>query len=118
MSENAKLNKPWMVAVWPGMGHVAISAGYYLMAKLTELFTAMQRAIHSDSPTADEPDSPLSAELPEDPIAKENQRRIETLFHQARQDRSKAYELKRELDHLGVFKDYEDRFLDLFKKPE
>lgn len=29
-----RLNKPWLVAVWPGMGQVAISAGYYLMAKL------------------------------------------------------------------------------------
>lgn len=29
-----KLNKPWLVAVWPGMGHVAMSAGYYLMSKL------------------------------------------------------------------------------------
>lgn len=29
-----KENRPWLVAVWPGMGHVAISAGYYLMAKL------------------------------------------------------------------------------------
>jgi len=26
--------KPWLVAVWPGMGQVAVSAGYYLMAKL------------------------------------------------------------------------------------
>src|SRR4029077_13693481 len=34
MPEQLKLNKPWLVAVWPGMGHVAISAGYYLMAKL------------------------------------------------------------------------------------
>lgn len=34
MSEASKLNKPWLVAVWPGMGHVALSAGYYLMAKL------------------------------------------------------------------------------------
>ncbi|MHC4862227.1 MAG: PAC2 family protein [Planctomycetota bacterium] len=34
MAEIPKLNKPWMVAVWPGMGHVAITAGYYLMAKL------------------------------------------------------------------------------------
>ena len=34
MAEEAKLNEPWLVAVWPGMGHVAISAGYYLMAKL------------------------------------------------------------------------------------
>ncbi|MFP4144778.1 MAG: PAC2 family protein [Phycisphaeraceae bacterium] len=42
--------------------------------------------------------------------------RIERLFEKARQDRSKAMELKRELDRLGVFKDYEDRFLDLFRK--
>ncbi len=34
MSDPEKLNKPWMVAVWPGMGNVAVSAGYYLMAKL------------------------------------------------------------------------------------
>jgi len=45
-----------------------------------------------------------------------DQQRIETLFSQAEQDRSKAFELKHELDRLGVFKDYEDRFLDLFKK--
>lgn len=29
-----ELNHPWLVAVWPGMGNVAVSAGYYLMAKL------------------------------------------------------------------------------------
>src|SRR5436309_16143781 len=34
MPEEKKLKKPWLVAVWPGMGHVAISAGYYLIAKL------------------------------------------------------------------------------------
>jgi proteasome assembly chaperone (PAC2) family protein len=34
MAEEIQLNKPWLIAVWPGMGHVAISAGYYLMAKL------------------------------------------------------------------------------------
>ena len=34
MPDEPKLNKPWLVAVWPGMGHVAISARYYLMAKL------------------------------------------------------------------------------------
>jgi uncharacterized protein len=42
--------------------------------------------------------------------------RIERLFDQARRDRKKAFELKQLLDRLGVFKDYEDRFLDLFKK--
>ncbi len=42
--------------------------------------------------------------------------RIERLFEDSTNDRSKAFELKQELDRLGVFKDYEDRFLDLFKK--
>jgi predicted ATP-grasp superfamily ATP-dependent carboligase len=44
-------------------------------------------------------------------------RKIEELFGQAARDRSKAFELKRELDRLGVFKDYESRFLDLFRSP-
>jgi uncharacterized protein len=34
MAAERKLNDPWLVAVWPGIGHVAISAGYYLMSKL------------------------------------------------------------------------------------
>ena len=34
MTQDKKTNPPWLVAVWPGMGHVAISAGYYLMSKL------------------------------------------------------------------------------------
>ncbi len=32
--EMQHFNHPWFVAVWPGMGQIAISAGYYLMAKL------------------------------------------------------------------------------------
>ena len=35
MSDEFKnLRDPWLVAVWPGMGHVALAAGYYLLAKL------------------------------------------------------------------------------------
>ena len=34
MAEPLKLNHPFLVAVWPGMGNVALSAGYYLLAKL------------------------------------------------------------------------------------
>ena len=37
------------------------------------------------------------------------------MFAKAREDRAKAFELKEELDRLGVFDQYEDRFLDLFK---
>jgi len=44
--------------------------------------------------------------------------RIESLFQEALQDRGQAMRLKAELDQLGVFGQYEDRFLDLFKKGE
>ena len=64
---------------------------------------------------SEEPGSrPESAE--NDGLKPVDEERIEGLFQQARKDRSKAFELKRELDRLGVFNDYEDRFLDLFKK--
>jgi len=42
--------------------------------------------------------------------------RIEKIFEQAKTDIVKANELKAELDKWNVYKEYEDRFLDLFKK--
>lgn len=42
--------------------------------------------------------------------------RIEKLFEQAKLDIAKAHELKAELDRWSVYKEYEDRFLDLFRK--
>ena len=48
----------------------------------------------------------------------EDEERIEKLFEIARDDRSRAYELKQELDRLDVFADYENRFLDLFKRSD
>ncbi|RPJ33911.1 MAG: hypothetical protein EHM17_08535 [Verrucomicrobiaceae bacterium] len=50
------------------------------------------------------------------PAAADRQR-VEALFAAARADRSRAYELKQELDRLGLFSEFEDRFLDLFKEP-
>ena len=35
MPEKPQLHHPWLVAVWPGMGHVALNAGVYLLAKLS-----------------------------------------------------------------------------------
>jgi uncharacterized protein len=52
----------------------------------------------------------------EDRLHPAERQRIESLFTESAADRSKAYELKRELDRLGVFAEYENRFLDLFKK--
>jgi proteasome assembly chaperone (PAC2) family protein len=34
MNDQLKLTHPWLVAVWPGMGHVALNAGAYLISKL------------------------------------------------------------------------------------
>ena len=42
--------------------------------------------------------------------------KIEKLFSEARKDRTRAVQLKSELDTLGCFELYEDRFLDLFKR--
>jgi uncharacterized protein len=85
--------------------------------KLDELLTQIERAMtgqEAGQETADDGPAPAPTE---ETLDLEDQRRIERLFGEARKDRSKAYELKRELDRLGVFRDYEDRFLDLFEKP-
>ena len=61
-----------------------------------------------------EEDSWPAPEQDQKRLSPEDERRIEQLFLQARSNKSKAYELKGLLDRLDVFKDYEDRFLDLF----
>lgn len=89
------------------------------LAKLLEKLREMRDT--TDAAEAGEPGEeeamPFNPLLPEEEkLSSEDSARIERLFDQAKADRSKAYELKRELDRLGVFKDHEDRFLDLFKK--
>jgi proteasome assembly chaperone (PAC2) family protein len=85
--------------------------------KLAELLVQMQQAFESQvQPEEEESVRPEPAE--EEGLAAEDRRKIEQLFERARQDRSVAYELKRELDRLGVYAEYEDRFLDLFKRSD
>jgi proteasome assembly chaperone (PAC2) family protein len=95
--------------------------------KLGELLAQMQQAIARRIPDEaeendveeDEDEEAVQHEpAGEEHLKAEDKERIERLFKQATQDRSCAYELKRELDRLGVYRDYEDRFLDLFKKQE
>lgn len=45
-------------------------------------------------------------------------RKIEILFDEAKKDITKASELKRLLDYWNIYLDYEDRFLDLFRKSQ
>lgn len=83
--------------------------------KLGELLAQVKSAMQQQHEASDDEFSIIPRD--EERISKEDEARIEQLFEQAKQDRSKAYELKRELDRLEVFKEYEDRFLDLFKPP-
>jgi proteasome assembly chaperone (PAC2) family protein len=48
----------------------------------------------------------------------EARREIERLFAEAKKDMSKAGDLKLKLDRWGIFKEYEDRFLDLFRRSD
>ena len=79
----------------------------------------MENALQQLSPQEEEEESdlPQAEEEPRQRLTFEQEREIERLFERAQQDRAKAYELKHLLDVLDVFEEYEERFLDLFKKP-
>ena len=90
-----------------------------LMSRVEEGFNPGEP--ETDAVQADEDEDEDEDESIPDPFAESKPEpneaeRIEGLFRQAARDRSKAFELKQMLDRLGVFKQYEDRFLDLFKK--
>lgn len=79
----------------------------------------IQQAMAQRQAAQEEEEEPWRASAEEEPsLSPEDEQLIENLFAQAEQDRSKAYELKRHLDRLEVFPEYEDRFLDLFKATE
>ena len=84
--------------------------------KLGELLAQVEQAYEQQGPAEDETIKREAAE--EEGLGRADLDHLEQLFAQARKDRSLAYELKRELDRLGVYREYEDRFLDLFKKSE
>jgi proteasome assembly chaperone (PAC2) family protein len=83
--------------------------------QLGELLAQVEKAYGPQFPAGEEEYTPEPTG--EKRIGPADEQRIESLFGQVAKDRAKAFELKQELDRLGVFKDYEDRFLDLFKSP-
>jgi proteasome assembly chaperone (PAC2) family protein len=84
--------------------------------QLGELLARVEQTYGNQSTAEEEGYSPESTE--EERSSEADRQRIEGLFGKAAKDRSKAFELKQELDRLGLFKEYEDRFLDLFKTQE
>lgn len=84
---------------------------------LQEVLERVEESVEQSEGAAYTP--PVEEETePEPGLSAGDRQRIERLFEQARRDRSRAYELKQELDRLKVFHEFEDRFLDLFKEPQ
>jgi hypothetical protein len=83
--------------------------------RLRQLLEQAEKAMRGA--TEEEGEGEASFPPPEDGgLGPDERRRIEELFERSKTDRSHAYELKRELDRLNAFKEYEDRFLDLFRE--
>lgn len=84
--------------------------------QLKDVMDRLEKTLAGGDAEREEPaEFPPPAE-PEPEVSESDRRRITELFEQARKDRSKSFELKRELDRLRLFKEYEDRFLDLFRE--
>ena len=90
-----------------------------IKAQLVKLLQRLQQQMEKESADDEEAEDSPEAEAREKPersaLSVTDARRIEQLFEQAAADRSHAFELKNELDRLGVFEEFEDRFLDLFR---
>jgi hypothetical protein len=82
--------------------------------KLNELMAQIKSA-QLDENEGQEEETYVPEPTTELGLKERDRRRLDELFRLAKDDRSKAYELKQELDRLDVFKQYEDKFLDLFK---
>lgn len=86
--------------------------------QLGEVLARIEEQNENDDEDDDDEEEGYTTEAEEEEkIDSTDRDRIEELFDRAEKDRSKAFELKGELDRLGLFKEYEDRFLDLFDKP-
>ena len=88
--------------------------------KLEVFLSRIEKAIHQveggGEAVAPEPEEEED-EKKKPKLSAEDRQHLEQLFAEAKQNRSRAYFLKQELDRLKVFREYEDRFLDLFKSP-
>lgn len=82
--------------------------------QLGAMLNELENAFGQDDAESDEEEAAIVDEP--SAISPAQSQQIEDLFRRSAENRAAAYELKHELDRLGVFKQYEDRFLDLFKK--
>lgn len=83
--------------------------------QLGHVMAQVEHLMRQQQPQQAEAESPQGTTEDEPRLSPADEQRIEKLFQAAAEDRSRAYELKQALDELGVFREFEDRFLDLFR---
>lgn len=102
------------------LGRVTRLPAAMLPDLLSRLAKEHQEAQEAQAETSGEGALPAAGEGDEDEpergLAPEAVAQIEELFLRAAGDRKRALELKDVLDRQGVFGEYEDRFLDLFRR--
>ncbi len=89
----------------------------FIESEIDKLMSYLKGEIQTPPPLSDDDIEKIKKDLSAyTKIPQSVREEMETLFKEAPGDISKARELKEKLDHWNVYRDYEDRFLDLFKK--
>ena len=98
------------------LGRVTRLPAAMLPDLLSRLAKEHQEAQEAQEEQGEPSSSPAEGEDEAEGLAPEAVAHIEELFLRAAGDRTRALELKQVLDRQGVFGEYEDRFLDLFRR--
>ncbi len=98
--------------------HELVEQARIMDHNLGQLLAKMETEIEESGAGGEESEEIATEPAPEEErgLSAKDKQHLEELFQQAIEGRSKAYVLKNELDRLNVFKEYEDRFLNLFRK--
>jgi hypothetical protein len=84
--------------------------------RLKDFFSTGSLGLNEEFESGDGDENEIPKEkIEKDDVPKYVMDRIERMFKNAKQNKAKAQELKTELDKWGLYKFYEDRFLDLFE---
>ena len=102
-----------ILEIFTGMGRIELD-----FTELSEQATAMQEQLgellarveetYGQQLTPDEESFSSTEPVEEEKLSTADRQRLERLFEEATKDRSKAFELKRRLDRLEAFKEFED----------
>ena len=83
--------------------------------EMNQQLAMIEERIKEFFPTVNKEDDEEIATIDEEKVPHYVMEKIERFFEEARADRAKAKELKKELDRWNLYELYENRFLDLFE---